>query len=49
MTKITMHGKNDIKFKNEMGTLGFNIPQTVLKINKYFSMNSENQITERFS
>jgi len=31
-----MHGANDIKFKNGMGNLDFNIPQTFLKINKYF-------------
>jgi len=36
MIKITMHGTNDIKFKNGIGTLGFDIPQNVLKINKYF-------------
>jgi hypothetical protein len=36
MIKIAMHGTNDIKFKNGMGILDFNIPQTVLKINKFF-------------
>jgi len=36
MIKTTMGGANDIKFKNGMGILDFNITQAVLKINKYF-------------
>jgi len=36
MINTTLHGTNDIKFKNGMGTLYFKIPQSVLKINKYF-------------
>jgi hypothetical protein len=36
MIKMTMHGTHNIKFKNAMGTLGFDVPQNVLKNNKYF-------------